>query len=171
MKSKKYKCLYCHSEFTIKRQIKEQKDGSFTYELREINFCPFCGMPYKHTIDTTKDFMNLFPVTNELNNSVKLLMKGEPDAAIRDASVVLENIIKKKSGIQDKHGKALIGEAFNTGKDIELEPPKIKINDLKTESEKNEQDGLRLMLLGYFGGIRNLYMHIAPGHGMKTALP
>ena len=37
--------------------------------------------------------------------------------------------------------------------------PLIAINDLKNESERNEQDGIGHMLVGFFQGPRNLYQH------------
>ena len=49
--------------------------------------------------------------------------------------------------------KKLITEAFSQN------DPKIKINKLQTETEKNEQAGLRDSLLGIFGLIRNTRTH------------
>ena len=48
--------------------------------------------------------------------------------------------------------------------------PLIAINDLVTESERNEQDGIRYMLMGFFQGPRNLYQHRHIGAGVDNTL-
>ena len=56
----------------------------------------------------------------------------------------------------------------NTGEIIKQ--PLIKINELKTESERNEQEGIRTMLSGFFQGLRNLYQHNNIGSCVSNAL-
>lgn len=48
--------------------------------------------------------------------------------------------------------------------------PLIAINDLKNESERNEQDGIRYMLMGFFQGPRNLYQHNHIGSGVSNSI-
>ena len=48
--------------------------------------------------------------------------------------------------------------------------PLIAINDLKSESDKNEQDGIRYMLMGFFQGPRNLYQHNHIGSGASNSI-
>jgi len=48
--------------------------------------------------------------------------------------------------------------------------PLIAINGLKTDSERNEQDGLRYMLMGFFRGYRNIYQHNNVGSGVSNVL-
>lgn len=48
--------------------------------------------------------------------------------------------------------------------------PLIAINDLKSESDKNEQDGIRYMLMGFFQGPRNLYQHNHIGSGVSNSI-
>lgn len=46
----------------------------------------------------------------------------------------------------------------------------IAINDLKNESDRNEQDGIRYMLMGFFQGPRNLYQHNHIGSGANNSI-
>jgi len=48
--------------------------------------------------------------------------------------------------------------------------PLIAINELKNESDRNEQDGIRYMLMGFFQGPRNLYQHNHIGSGASNAI-
>ena len=48
--------------------------------------------------------------------------------------------------------------------------PKISINQLKNESDWNEQDGIRYMLMGFFQGPRNLYQHNHIGSGVSNTI-
>ena len=49
--------------------------------------------------------------------------------------------------------------------------PLIAINGLKNESERNEQDGIRYMLMGFFQGPRNLYQDNHIGSGVSNTSP
>ena len=60
------------------------------------------------------------------------------------------------------NGTKLIGEAFKyeIDKDNNITVrPRIEINSLNDITEINEHDGIKLMLMGFFKGIRNIYMH------------
>ena len=84
------------------------------------------------------------------------------EAAIRKAVVILENEIKKFAQLPNLNGAELVGEAFKCQIDKEgiiVIEPIIKINNLSNINEINEHEGLKLMLLGFFKGTRNLYMH------------
>lgn len=48
--------------------------------------------------------------------------------------------------------------------------PLIAINELKNESQRNEQDGIRYMLMGFFQGPRNLYQHNHIGSGASNSI-
>ena len=41
---------------------------------------------------------------------------------------------------------------------------------LKNESDRNEQDGIRYMLMGFFQGPRNLYQHNHIGSGVSNSI-
>lgn len=72
--------------------------------------------------------------------------------AILDSIQFLGDIIREKSGLESD-GQSLIGEAFG-GKN-----PKIKLNKLKTESEKNIQKGTENILRGIYSSYRNPRSH------------
>ena len=78
--------------------------------------------------------------------------------AILDAIYFLSDLIREKTGLQSD-GTALVGQAFG-GKS-----PKLKVNKLQTESEKNIQAGVEQILRGLYQAIRNPRSH--EKHGDK----
>jgi uncharacterized protein (TIGR02391 family) len=72
--------------------------------------------------------------------------------AIQDAIYYLGDIIREKAGLQSD-GVALVGQALG-GKS-----PKLKVNKLQTESERNIQKGTENLLLGLYQSIRNPRSH------------
>ncbi len=72
--------------------------------------------------------------------------------AIQDAIFYMSELLREKSDV-DLDGVPLIGKVFG-GKD-----PFLKINKLKTESEKNEQKGIENILRGIYQAIRNPRSH------------
>jgi len=72
--------------------------------------------------------------------------------SIVDAVHFLSDILREKSGL-DADGVALISEAFKENE------PLIKLNKLETETEKNIQEGIKLILLGLYKSIRNPRSH------------
>lgn len=73
-------------------------------------------------------------------------------AAILDAIYFLNDMIRQKTGLESD-GTALAGQAFG-GK-----VPRLKVNHLQTESERNIQAGLEQILRGLYQGIRNPRSH------------
>ena len=67
----------------------------------------------------------------------------------------IEAQVRKHSGIAGKTGKPLMMDAFDFGSGT----PKIALSDLKTLSEKNDQEGHRFMFAGGTVGIRNPRAH------------
>ena len=72
--------------------------------------------------------------------------------AIHDAIYFLSDLIREKSGLASD-GLALVGQAFG-GKS-----PKLKINKLQSESDKNIQAGITQILMGIYQAIRNPRSH------------
>lgn len=80
--------------------------------------------------------------------SIKLFDDGHYAQATFEAFKYIDNQVKTVSGIEDT-GFSLMMNAFNeTG-------PKIKLTDLKTMSDKDEQKGFRYIFAGTMSGIRN----------------
>ena len=77
---------------------------------------------------------------------------GDYSAAIVDAIHFLGDLIRDRSGL-DSDAAALVGAAFGG------QSPKLKVNQLQTESEWNEQKGLESLLRGIYKAIRNPRSH------------
>lgn len=92
-------------------------------------------------------------ISEELWNAVSKSYETENySGAILDSIFLLAKIIREKSDI-DLDGVALIGKVFGG------DEPILKINKLRTETEKNEQKGFENILRGLFQGIRNPRAH------------
>ena len=72
--------------------------------------------------------------------------------AVLDAMYYLGDIIREKAGLQSD-GVALVGQALG-GKS-----PRLKVNKLQTESDRNIQKGTENLLLGLYQSIRNPRSH------------
>lgn len=73
-------------------------------------------------------------------------------SAILDAMHLLTDTIRNKTGLEGD-GSSLIGQAFGG------ENPKIQLNKLQTESEKNIQKGMQDILRGLYTAIQNPRSH------------
>jgi uncharacterized protein (TIGR02391 family) len=84
--------------------------------------------------------------------SMKLFDDGHYAQATLETFKYIDNQVKAASGIDDT-GFSLMMKAFNeTGSNIRL-------NDLNTMSEKDEQKGFRYLFAGTMSGIRNPRAH------------
>jgi uncharacterized protein (TIGR02391 family) len=80
--------------------------------------------------------------------ALKLFDDGHYSQATFEAFKLLDQKVKNVSGIEDS-GYKLMMAAFNESN------PKIKLNDLSTISEKDEQMGFRYVFAGSMSAIRN----------------
>ena len=128
-------------------------------------------MPY--SLKKLKGFFEVYNIHAALSDAVQLIYKSEFESAARESFVAVENYLKKKSGL-DSHGFDLATRALSFEIDKQTgeikRAPLIAINDLKNESERNEQDGIRYMLMGFFQGPRNLYQHNHIGSGVSNSI-
>ena len=85
--------------------------------------------------------------------SSKLFLNSHYDQAIFAAFKKVNNLVKKKSKQFSKDGKDLMLFTFNRNQPI------LKINNLVTTSEKNEQEGFMHIFAGSMQGIRNPQGH------------
>lgn len=85
--------------------------------------------------------------------SRKLFLDSHYAQCIFEAFKAVNNAVKKKSGVKDKDGQALMGFVFSE------EKPIIKVNSLKTQTDKDEQIGFKLLYMGAMTGIRNPNAH------------
>lgn len=96
-------------------------------------------------------------VRNEIDLELWEVIQKNYDAenytgAILDAIFKLTETIRNKTGLEGD-GASLIGQAFG-GDD-----PRIKLNKLQTDSEKDIQRGMQEILRGIYTGIRNPRSH------------
>lgn len=84
--------------------------------------------------------------------SRKLFKDGHYTDAIFRAFTEVNNFVKAKTELE-LDGKALMSRVFR------VENPVIKLNELKTQSEKDEQEGFMFLFMGAMVGIRNPKAH------------
>lgn len=85
-------------------------------------------------------------------SSRKLFVGGHLTEAVRRTSQGLVNRVKKLSGLS-VDGQALMSKAFST------EKPYLQMSCLKTESEKDEHEGARFLMMGAVAAFRNPCSH------------
>ena len=100
---------------------------------------------------------NLFDrlITNETiyYTCQTLFADGHYAIAVEKAFVCVHNAVKEKSGVTDKHGAKLMSSVFNASS------PVLKLNQLRSESDRSEQDGYMHLYIGATTGIRNPRAH------------
>src|SRR5207302_3186227 len=77
---------------------------------------------------------------------------GHYAQAVSEAFKLVDNLVQRKSGLPVP-GFDLMMRAFND------KTPALKLNALKTESDRNEQAGYMHMFAGSMRGIRNVRAH------------
>ena len=82
--------------------------------------------------------------------------------AILDTFHFIGNLIREKTGLESD-GVELMGQAFGG------DSPKLKVNKLQTQSERNVQKGTMLMLQGLYQAIRNPRSHEKFSDSKKNA--
>ena len=173
MRNKRYSCPNGCTLPPRKKSLREYDNGTYGFAYRDFPFCPCCGNLMPYSLKKLKGFFEVYNVHPALANAIKLLYKSEFEAAARESFVTVENYLKKKSGI-DSYGFDLATKALSFEVDKQTgeikKAPLIAINDLKTESDRNEQDGIRYMLMGFFQGPRNLYQHNHIGSGASNSI-
>lgn len=99
----------------------------------------------------------------ELWETVKKNYEAENyTGAILDSILRLTDTIRNKTGIEGD-GASLIGQAFGG------DNPRIKLNKLQTDSEKDAQRGVQEILRGIYTAIRNPRSHDAATDKKQTA--
>ena len=94
-------------------------------------------------------------VTNEpLRTTSSSLFRDEYYArAVEEAFKFLNNAVRDKSGEEQRDGAELMRRAFS------VDNPALKLNNLQTPSEQNEQRGYMDIFAGAMTGIRNPRAH------------
>jgi uncharacterized protein (TIGR02391 family) len=92
-----------------------------------------------------------------IRNSLWLAIQSTYEAgnyshAILDAMHYFSNVLREKTGA-DGDGATLVGQALGG------DSPRLRINKLQTETERNEQRGIESILRGLYQAIRNPRSH------------
>jgi len=129
---------------------------------RTVNFCPNCGHIANDLLDKVAEVFDRFFVNKRFKDATRLYRKREYSHAAKSAVVMVENYLKEKSGDKVDVLDA-IADLFSYDYDMKslqmLREPKIKINSLSSQVERNEQDGIKLIFFGLIKGLRNPLIH------------
>lgn len=82
--------------------------------------------------------------------------------AVLEATYFISSLLRERAGV-DGDGSALIGQALGG------ESPKLRLNALQTESDRNVQKGYEQVLRGIYIGIRNPRSHEPTHDTQETA--
>jgi uncharacterized protein (TIGR02391 family) len=83
----------------------------------------------------------------------KLFKDGHYANAVEDACKVLDGLVKTRSGRHDISGTELMQNVFSA------KNPTLKFNDLQTETDKSEQQGMMFLYAGAMLAFRNPRAH------------
>jgi uncharacterized protein (TIGR02391 family) len=85
-------------------------------------------------------------------SSRRLFVGGHYREAVRAAFQRLNNRVRKLSGLKED-GVSLMSHSFKK------EAPRLQMTALRTDSEQNEQEGLRFLMMGSMAALRNPCTH------------
>jgi uncharacterized protein (TIGR02391 family) len=108
------------------------------------------GRADEKTSSLQYDFSKMHPrVRRECESLFKTSHYAE---AILKAFILIGVLVKQRTGLE-KDGKALMADAFN------LKNPLIRLNEQKSQNDRDEQEGFMLIYMGVMEGIRNPKAH------------
>ena len=108
------------------------------------------------------DALDIHP---EIERAVaKLFSDGHYANAVEDACKVLEGLVKIRSGNHDLTGTKLMQHVFSPDK------PALKFNDLASDTDKSEQQGMMFLYSGAILALRNPRAHEIVEDDPETAL-
>lgn len=173
MRWKQYSCPNGCRLPPRKKTLTQLDNETWGFDYNDFSFCPYCGSLMPYSLKKLRAFFDIYNIHPELKQALRLIYKSEFEAAAREAFVTVESVLKKKSGLDscgfDLATKALSFDVDKKTGDV-IRAPLIALNDLKTDSDRNEQDGIRYMLMGFFQGPRNLFQHNHIGSGVSNVL-
>ena len=147
------KSKYQKSIKRLERLIKEKSHiYSASTNFNENVIIILADLATSYKFDIASDFyLDLHPKVKE--HSLNLFKNGHYTQAIFESVKALNNYVKEKAQILDKDLSDAMAKAFNENNPI------IKLNDFITRSDKDEQDGFKLLYMGAMKGIRNPKAH------------
>ena len=101
-----------------------------------------------------KNLYDVFVTDKELRKITgKLFANGHHARAVEEAYKFLNNLVKKRSGLNNADGAGLMRQAFSANS------PVLKLNAGTNRSEQDEQAGYMDLFAGCMTGIRNPRVH------------
>jgi uncharacterized protein (TIGR02391 family) len=82
-----------------------------------------------------------------------LFRDGYYARAVEEAFKFLDNAVRGRSGVTNKSGRDLMLHVFS------VDQPVLRLSRLRSQSEKDEQEGYRFMFTGVMAGLRNPRAH------------
>lgn len=141
----------------LKEEIQElnnllKKIGIEITELKNLKFLRKLPDKIEETKSKDNNFLQyLQPLL--LEHVQQLFLDGHYSQAIFEGCKFFEEYVKNKSGIHQLSGKSLMSKVFDENNPI------LKLNKLKTPSDKDEQEGFKFLAMGIMVGIRNPKAH------------
>jgi uncharacterized protein (TIGR02391 family) len=111
---------------------------------------------------TSFDSFDLHPRIREVSRD--LFVDGHPWDAVFAASKALVNYVKERSGRHDLDGAPLMREAFSRN------GPVLALNDLRDQTDRDEQEGMMHLFEGAVLAIRNPGGHSFPEGSEQRAM-
>jgi uncharacterized protein (TIGR02391 family) len=127
----------------LARQGWHVRDGWLVRGERTVAHQPAAILP--------RDGFTLHPVVAECARPY--LASGHNASAVAEAVKLLVPRVRELSGLHDEDGQSLMGHAFGG------ESPRVPLNTLTTPSDRDEQDGFKLIFMGTMTGVRNPKAH------------
>lgn len=124
--------------------------GAMAYYLSNIDLAfLYESITYQTERPDPRTLFNIYPMHERIRQvSRSLFEQGEFSASVFEATKVLESVVREKTGLENT-GRSLMQEAMN------VREPRIKFNRLETRSERDEQEGLKLIAEGIIAAYRN----------------
>lgn len=178
MRQKNIICKECKIKIPanqIEEMIKNIKE-KYGFEFH-FYFCPICGHAYPKTLNLLSSYFDLIQLDKNLYHCKKITIKSELLAAVREAVICFEHIVRELSGLYNLEGQGLMSEAFSFEYDqkenkILKEPkiPVVSIKALQTKTGRNKQEGIKFLSMGLMTGIRNIIIHHKGEEGAPCAI-
>ena len=123
------------------------------YEILGIGTGPVTASKPERIRETTTDLFDKMQLHSRVIEVSKSLFEtGHYAPAILEAFKAVNNFVKEKTNLS-QDGKALMSKVFSE------DNPVIKLNELLTVSDKDEQEGFKFLFMGAMVGIRNPKAH------------
>ncbi len=138
---------------TLNSLIKDEFNLTCTISTARISVPEILlDLAHAYDFDLSADIsLKLHPKVKEV--SLELFQNKHYGEAIFEAVKALNIYVKTKARITDKDLSGAMAKAFDE------KNPIIKLNDLKNQSDIDEQNGFKLLFMGAMTGIRNPKAH------------